>query len=290
MSATAEPFLGPLSGWRLFSLGQDGVLRPPFAGQYWPNHLRPADTWQPGLNIARCLFEPEPVKWVPGLGQHRAPVVDCTCGIRATRDLSELLRACSAVLVECGVFARVKVQGLLLPESDMPTEDSRTTVRAAAATLLEVHLPYRLSEQADLLGARYPEATVTVSPHWPRHVDPEAEFLRDVRARGFGKLQLDSERQSAILLNLARELPAVLRAGATRTDAAVTLFDSGMYPTWQQARNFVAAAVRHLAPELADDPDGRVHARNLTVFDLARDLNLSVFDVFARRSPTGDGK
>ncbi len=50
MSATAEPFLGPLSGWRLFSLGQDGVLRPPFAGQYWPDHLRPADTWQPGLN------------------------------------------------------------------------------------------------------------------------------------------------------------------------------------------------------------------------------------------------
>ena len=65
----------PVTGWRVFSLGEGGALVPPFAQRYWPD--RNWRAW-PGVGqaVAVCLED----------DTHMAPEVGCTCGLRATED------------------------------------------------------------------------------------------------------------------------------------------------------------------------------------------------------------
>ncbi len=126
------------TGWRVFSVDDDGGLVPPFVRRYWQGRERPGDVWQPGVNVARCL-----------VADHDAPAEECTCGFRATLDLEELLAGVARpfadshlpILEACGVLARVELTGTVLLGVNVPEDDPRTTRRASHARLLESTWP-----------------------------------------------------------------------------------------------------------------------------------------------------
>jgi hypothetical protein len=66
-------------------------------------------------------------------------------------------------------------------------------------------------------------------------------------------------------MTLAMDLVSTMRAGTTATDAGRVLFDSQAHPTWQQVKGFVLAVIEHLAPDLADQPDGAILAPPVTL-------------------------
>lgn len=248
-----EPMRGPLSGWRVDHVTDDGVLVAPVARRYWHELQRPEDVWQPGLNLARCLSH-----------DHRAPDRGCACGIRALTSFQEVIQpfvvndGALADDLDLGALSRVRVQGLLLPGVDMPDEDPATAVRAAAATLLEVNLTPSRAHLLDLVQERHPEATVYAceGEGWLEQVDPLPGFWEDVQAAGFGRLNTAHPDVQRVLLKLAAEVPRFLLDGITTpSDCARMVFDVGSGVTVGQAQHFVAAVIEYLAPEFAGTQD-----------------------------------
>ncbi len=117
---------------------------------------------------------------------HPAPAESCTCGSRATVDLSELLAAVTgrtftgdsaSILAATGVLARVLLEGRILIGVGMPADDPPTTWRAARARVLELHLAPHLAEHADALAARYNVPVAAYDPdEWPSRVAQLSEL------------------------------------------------------------------------------------------------------------------
>jgi hypothetical protein len=204
--------------------------------------------------VALCAAEPD----------HVPPVEGCTCGLRATEDLAELLfrvhvyvslRA-TTLLNECGVLGRVELAGKILPGVDIPRDDPPTTWRASQARVLEVQLAPWLSDRADAVQSRYGvPAAVHDAASWPEVQPapwlsdrlPTEQFLETIRAAGFGSKTMDGDL--APLLEIGRSVCAMLHGGASSDDVGRGLFDSNARPTMQQVRTFLRAATAHLCPE-----------------------------------------
>jgi hypothetical protein len=249
-------------GWRVFALGDDGRLRPPFLLRYWKQHMHADDDWRTGVNLARCL-----------VSEHEAPDPDCTCGLRAVVGLPEFLDAVGrrlassprTLLQECGVFARVRLDGRVLPGIDMPNDDPHSTVRASRARLLDVHLAPHLAEHAAAVQARYyVQTTGHTEASWADLAGAAADlddhlaarkpppppnrqaFLEEVRALdGFGSKSTDDPEA---FLPIGQQAADLIRQGVSVEDLGRALFDSDARPTVGQVRALLLAAARHLAP------------------------------------------
>ncbi len=162
-----------VEAWRVFDLGDDLTLLAPFR-RYWPHAASEVNEWRSPWQVAKCVAE-----------DHEAPVEDCTCGIRGTEDLSQLLAIIKfrslpdvvdgtrePILSEKGLLARVRLSGRVLPGVAMPLDDPFTTWRAERATLVELHLPPTLVERAEAVAWRYIEAPVFTyaEDDWPHGV------------------------------------------------------------------------------------------------------------------------
>ena len=110
----------------MFTLDPDGVLQPPFLYRYWPDKAQPFTGRE---RAAKCIEH-----------DHPAPAEGCTCGSRATVDLSELLAAVTgrtftgggaSILAATGVLARVLLEGRILIGVGMPADDPPTTWRGS---------------------------------------------------------------------------------------------------------------------------------------------------------------
>lgn len=167
-----------------------------------------------------------------------------------------------SILDVCGVVALVRLSGPLQAGTDIPQDDPPTTVRAAAAEVLELHLHPRHEPTADALHRRYgvPVAVYDLD-EWPMQVRiiagrAGAAPKEDVEAFCAAVAVLDrfgtkSTADPATFLGIGRHVVAGLRAGISTSDAARVLFESNARPTWAQALAFAEAAVQHLAPDLA---------------------------------------
>jgi len=248
-----------IEGWRCFALDDEDQLHPPFMLRYRPENSEPLAGRQ---SAARCIEH-----------DHPAPAPGCTCGARATVDLSALLEAVAGrtftgsmlpILAECGVLARVRLLGEVLLGVDIPTDDPPTTWRAAGMELLELHLAPALGGRADGLVARYgvPVAAYDAE-EWPSAVNaldataafqPPAEDVDGFRAAiarvGFGR----KDTSAPAFVKVGRDMCATLRAGCSRGDAVRVLFDGPGEPSRAQAEGFVAAAVEFLCPDCAHAP------------------------------------
>ncbi len=257
------------TGWRVFSVDNDGALIPPFVRRYWTEQERPGDVWQAGTNVARCL-----------IADHDAPDEDCTCGFRATLDLRELLAAVArpfagttsvsrdrrnstgSILDECGVLALVEVTGTVLLGVNVPADDPVTTRRASHARLLEVHLAPEHTGKAEAIAARYALPRIVMYSGgygWPDKVaaapteanrDPNpAAFLAEVVSAGFGRKDLSASDAPATILAVGQSVADALRGGVPVDDLVRGLFDSTAHPTRAQAVTLVESALRHLASD-----------------------------------------
>lgn len=105
--------------WRAFTLADEGALIPPFVARYWPHAAEP---WTV-VTVARCAA---------GI-DHDAPAENCTCGIRGTADLADLLLALVRpfagttvpILDECAACW----PGSSCPGAPCPASTSRPTTR-----------------------------------------------------------------------------------------------------------------------------------------------------------------
>lgn len=146
-----------VAGWRMFTLRDDGALLPPFVDRYWFDLASPAgEPWSQSATRARCL-----------VSDHLAPDEGCTCGLRATEQLRELLDmrrfvdSSRTVLEDTGVIARVELSGRLLPGYNVPEDDPPTTWRGEQGRVLEVHLAPSLAGHAGAVQKRYRVPVVT---------------------------------------------------------------------------------------------------------------------------------
>jgi hypothetical protein len=289
-------------GWRVFAVGDNGELLPPFTNRYWPESGQSTAAWGGlgarayWLTLAHCSAG----------GDHAAPAEGCTCGLRATVDLSELLAAVtqrqftgstSSILDECGVIARVRLTGKILPGVGMPEDDPYTTWRGSQAEVLDLHVAPGMERHRGPLATRYGVCVAKYDPdQWLHAVadlpaptgppvslpapiirrdptpDQKTAFCAAIRPLGFGT---KSTAQPEQFLLLATDLVATMRGGVTPTDAGRALFDCNAHPTWAQVKGFVRAAIEHLAPDLRDQPDGAVLAPGVTVIET---MNRAVLD------------
>jgi hypothetical protein len=238
-----------VAGWRAFGLGPAGELVAPFVVRYWPE-MDTDPAWPPEGAVARCLDQ-----------DHQAPAEGCTCGLRATLGLTDLIKALgrkfagssTTILDETGVIARVELSGRILDGVDMPRDDPPGTNRGERARVLEVHLAPTLTAAAQAVQDRYAvPVRVYLPADWPGQVGrpdrPSGRegFLGYVHRAGFGKVRIPDR----VLEQLARDAIAAMREGVPAGDIVTELFRSAPRPRYEQAKGFVEAAILYLAPEL----------------------------------------
>jgi hypothetical protein len=303
--------LTSVEGWRLFDVGDDGTLLPPFTNRYWAASGPATGPWGGTGRTAAWLA----LAYCAAGGDHAAPAEDCTCGLRATEDLPELLAAVTerpfagsdrSILDDCGAIARVKLSGKILPGVDMPTDDPFTTWRGSQAAVLDVHLAPGLERHQEAVEARYNVAVKTYSAdQWPHAVAPlppaaprpdaqprsiyaeptysaptaaaRTAFCQAIKPLGFGRKSTAEPEQ---FLPMAEDMIGAMRNGVTPTDLARVLFDSDAHPSWEQIRAFTLAIVEHLAPDLQHVSDGPVFAAGVT---LGEKLNRSALNALGLR-------
>ncbi|MGN6243718.1 MAG: DUF732 domain-containing protein [Motilibacteraceae bacterium] len=241
------------SGWRVFALDGDRLIAP-FAARYWSDRLTEADAWTPGANRARCLES-----------NHEAPTAACTCGIRATVELSRLLEAVTTrhfagsertVLEDAPVIALVDLDGSIERGVDMPGDDPHTTVRAAVATMRELHVGPRGLPFSAKLRKRYGvPVRVWKADEWPTSVRSLDDwFLERLHKRGFGNR--DTVASADAFVKIARDAAATVLAGTTAMDLATVLYNGDPHVTWEQAKGFIRSALEVYDPPLLSRPDG----------------------------------
>jgi hypothetical protein len=169
------------------------------------------------------------------------------------------------------VLARVRLSGTVLPGIDIPNDDPRTTWRGSRAEILEIHLAPEHEAVAGRVKAEYDVDVAVYDPdEWPsevRAIDPlgprrevSAEaFLVALSGHTFGLLgasvgavlNADVEGVEEVrdnLLKLALNAAKALAEESPAPDVARVVFDSGFYPTEQEADRFVELVIEHLYP------------------------------------------
>lgn len=257
-------------GWRLFSLdsryadrtADSPWLLSPFAAAGLLGNVEDF-VWREATMTARCS------------SGHRAPDGGCTCGIRATTDLRELLAHAQRPIPPSGrpllelapVLALVDFpDARVQPGTDMPADDPHTTVRVSVATIRELHLRDDASAVPHTLSTAY-QVPVRVWPadDWPhgvRSLDPW--FVELLRQHGMGNKDLTGDVSA--LVDLAKHAAhGIATRALMRGDVATAMFDSKARPTWAQAQAFVSAALQVYAPHAAQMGDQFSVSRPVTL-------------------------
>ncbi|HEX2272530.1 MAG TPA: hypothetical protein VHG90_01495 [Acidimicrobiales bacterium] len=155
-------------------------------------------TWPAWRVVSTCTVE-----------KHPAPAEGCTCGVRGVEDVSALHTS-----DDDAILAKVDLWGRRLGDPGSSDEYGPARLRAAGATLLEIHLPPSFQGgRARMLADRYPEVAVYGygEEDWPAsvpiagqrvHPSPEALFLADVRRVGFGWVDTSDPAAAQVVLKL----------------------------------------------------------------------------------------